>query len=96
MKVKPGFDALMHEVCVGMGWCGGIVDDKPCHVRDFIPDEGTVSADQFVDWLFRADNLDPYAKLEIWQPHKDMLRAAFVKHMGSDVVDARALRYDLD
>lgn len=96
MEQKSGYDALMHDVCVGRGWCGGIVDGRPSHVDHFIPQSGPVTADQFVDWLFRADGMDPAANPQKWQKHKDALRAAFVRHMGSDVVDASRLKWDLD
>jgi len=94
MKPKPSFDALMNEVCVGQGWCGSVVNDKPLHVTLFIPENGPVTAEQFVDWLFEADGVDPYADLEKWQKHKGALRDAFIRHMGSDVVDAADLRWE--
>lgn len=96
MGGSKNYNSLMHEVCVQRGWCGGIVDDKPSHVEDFIPATGTVSAAQFVDWLFLADGVDPNEAPEKWQSHKDGLVAAFVRHMGADVVEASRLKWDLD
>lgn len=93
MSDKAGFDALMHDVCVGWGYCGGVVDGEPLHVTMFIPETGIVSADQFVDWVFRADGMDPAAEPGRWQPHKDAIKAAFIKHMGGEAVDARTLRW---
>ena len=78
-----------------MGWCGGIVNDQPFHVGDLIPERGPVTAEQFTDWLFQANGMDPYENLEKWQKHKDAIRDAFIRHLGSDVVDARALRWEL-
>jgi hypothetical protein len=95
MNSNPNYNALMHEICVGKGWCGGIVDEKPSHVDDLIPDTGPVSADQFVDWLFVAEGLDPLSEADKWQKHKDGLKDAFVRHMGADVIDASALKWDL-
>ena len=46
MEQKFNFDALMQEVCVDLGWCGGIVDGHPSHVTDYIPESGPVTADQ--------------------------------------------------
>jgi len=57
MEKKPRYNALMYEVCVGRGWCGGIVNGQPSHVDDFIPESGPVTADQFVDWLFMATDV---------------------------------------
>ena len=92
MNGNPSYNLLMHDVCVGQGWCGGIVDGKPSHVDDFIPETGPVKADQFVEWLFIADGQDPDVDLEKWQKHKDALRQLFVKHMGGEVVDASKLK----
>jgi hypothetical protein len=94
MDIKHDYNALMNEVCVGLGWCGGMVDGKPSHVYDFIPETGPVTADQFVDWLFLADGMVPTAEPDKWQKHKDMLRDAFVRHMGSAVVDASMLKWE--
>ena len=93
--MKRGYNSLMREVCVDRGWCGGIVDGEPSHVDFFIPDSGPVTVDQFVDWLFLAENMDPTAEPEKWQSHKDGLRQAFLRHMGSAIVDASALKWDV-
>jgi len=95
MDEKLGYNALMHEVCVGLGWCGSVVDGRPSHVDDFIPRSGSVHADQFVEWLFRAEGIDPAAEPALWRKHKDGLRQAFVRHMGNDVVDASLLKWDV-
>jgi len=96
MTEEKGFAALMQEACVGWGFCGCIKGDKPLHVSDFIPPSGPVRADQFVEWLFLADNVNPNDAPERWQRHKSALHAAFIRHMGAEVVDARMLRYDPD
>ncbi|WP_155006405.1 hypothetical protein [Sphingomonas hengshuiensis] len=85
----------MRDVCVGKGWCGGIVNGEPCHVDYLIPETGSVSAEQFVEWLFQAEGLDPSSEPAKWGKHKDGLREAFVRHMGADVVDASALKWDV-
>jgi hypothetical protein len=83
------FAALMRDVCVGFGYCGCIKDGKPSHVDFFIPSEGTVTADKFVEWVFLAENLDPKM-----QPKADWkrLRRAFTQHMGADAVNASRLK----
>lgn len=95
MNGDPRYNALMEEVSVQYGWCGGIVNDKPSHVDDFIPASGQVSASQFVEWLFLADGVDPASEPQKWTKHKDRLRDAFIRHMGADTVDASALRWDI-
>ena len=93
MSNKAGYDALMEVVCVGWGYCGCIKDGKPLHVDMFIPQEGSVTADQFVEWVFLAENLDLNGSLDRRNSHKAAIRAAFVEWMGAEVVDARTLRW---
>ncbi|MFL5240797.1 MAG: hypothetical protein ACJ8FY_01700 [Gemmataceae bacterium] len=87
------FDGMMHEFCVGLGWCGCIHNDRPIHVTDFIPETGPVSAEEFAKWLIMADGLAPDhlspSEIRRWMPQ---LKAVFVKHMGADVIDASKLR----
>lgn len=91
MTDRGPFDALMHEVCVKLGWCGSVVDGRPTHVTDFLPEKGAVTADQFVSWLFEADGIDPNDDLSKWQTHIDGLRDAFIRHMGRASVDVDRL-----
>lgn len=92
--MKDGFDALMQVVCAGWGYCGSIHrDGTPLHVTLFIPDEGPVTADQFVEWVLLAARVNPNSEPERRQRHKDAIRAAFVEHMGGEAVDARLLRW---
>lgn len=94
MTEKTGYDALMHDVCVGYGFCGCIKDGRPLHVDNFIPSEGAVTADQFVEWVFLADNMNPASYTGArWDSIKRKIRDAFVKHMGSEVVDASRLQW---
>ena len=81
---------LMNKVCVGLGFCGCMKNDKPLHVDDFIPPYGMVTADQFAEWVILADNLNPnLAPSE----HMRAIRAAFIECMGADVVDATRLKW---
>jgi hypothetical protein len=90
VTAKSGFDALMHEVIIGWGYCGCMKYDQPLHVDFFVPPEGPVTADQFVEWAFLADNLNPNLCPEL---HRQALRATFVRHMGGEVVDAKLLQW---
>lgn len=93
---KPNrFDGLLHECCVGYGWCGSVSNGKPLHVTDFIPATGIVTADDFVDWLLVADGVDPKETSSRVKKWKTDLRAVFVKHMGADQVDASALQWEV-
>ena len=80
----------MEEICGGMGYCGSVVDGEPRHVDMYVPETGLVTADQFVEWVFLAEGLNPVGSL-----HADQMRRAFIKHLGSDVVDAETLQYSL-
>ena len=95
MKQELAYNALMHEVCVGRGWCGSVIDDQRLHVDMFIPDSGPVCADQFVEWLFRAEGVNPDSEPEKWRKHREGLREAFIRHMGSDIVEAERLKWDV-
>jgi hypothetical protein len=89
MARPNAFDGMMHDFCVKLGWCGCVKDGKPMHVSDFIPETGSVTADQFVRWLIAADglDLDQLSALEFGQ-----LTTVFVKHMGADAIDVGNLR----
>ncbi|MEO0551146.1 MAG: hypothetical protein AAFZ91_14590 [Pseudomonadota bacterium] len=92
---KPNkFDGMMHEFCVEQGWCGSIVDGKALHVTDFIPENGPVTADEFVDWLIKADGLDPGEGSSQVKRWKSKLKVIFIKHMGSDCIEASTLAWD--
>jgi hypothetical protein len=83
------YERLLNDICVGMGFCGCIKAGKPLHVDDFIPKEGQVTADEFVDWVILADDMDlSLARKE----SRRAIRAAFVRRMGGETVDAARLR----
>jgi hypothetical protein len=78
-----GFDAMMDELAGRMGYCG----TGKTHVTDFIPAEGPVTADQFVEWLILAEE-DP-----VTARFRPELRAIFLRHMKREIVDARDLQW---
>ena len=93
VTAQPGYDSLMREVCAVWGFCGCMKQGQALHVDLIIPPSGPVTADQFVDWVFLADNLNPNLQPERWERHKAAIKAAFVQHMGGETVDARELRW---
>lgn len=93
MTDRAPYDALMHEVCVGLGWCGSTVNGQPRHVNDYLPDSGPVTADQFVDWLLEAEGFAPTDHPERVKRWRKQLLPVFVKHMGGEVVDASKLKW---
>ncbi len=93
MSKKTGFKKLMDVVCPEWGFCGSIKNGRPLHVTDFIPERGTVTADQFAVWVFCGEGIEFDAQPERWQRIRDAFKAAFIEHMGSGVVDASLLRW---
>ena len=87
MKPNSAYDRLLHEVCVGLGYCGSVVHGEPRHVDMYIPENGPVSADEFVVWVYRAEGMNPDEGR-----HSQEIRDAFVKYLGARVVDAQALK----
>lgn len=90
MDRNTPYDALLHEICVGLGFCGSVANGEALHVDQFIPESGPVSADQFVNWVFRAEGMDPEGDDAL--KHAQSVREAFVRHMGANVVDAVILK----
>ena len=90
---RLGYHTLVDELAVRWGFCGCIKNDQIVHVSLFVPREGPVFADQFAEWVLLANNLNPNSR-SARRRDKEALRAAFVRHMGADPVDARRLRWD--
>ncbi|MCL4674220.1 MAG: hypothetical protein KJZ64_15075 [Sphingomonadaceae bacterium] len=88
------YNRLQHAVCAGMGFCGGIVDGKPSHVDFFIPDSGTVTVAQFIEWLLKAEDYYPDQDPRFSPYYKELSRI-FVEIMGADTVDAARLKWDV-
>ena len=93
MDEKSPYETLQHEVCVGLGFCGSVIDGKPSHVDFLIPEHGPVSANEFAKWVFIAEGMDPDEVAAT--KHGASLRAAFTRHMGGDTVDASRLKWPL-
>ena len=87
--MKAAFDALLKEVCVRLGFCGSVVDGKPLHVADLLPNSGLVSADSFANAVFAAEGCNPDGPTA--QKHRAAIRDAFIRHLGGPEVDARLL-----
>lgn len=92
MDRATGYNSLMREVCVGLGFCGSVIDGEPCHVDMFIPESGPITADQFIDWVFKAEGMTNVGDMRRFNA---ALRTAFVQHMGGAVVDASMLKWDV-
>lgn len=92
MPNRRDFDRLMRGSCVGYGYCGSLYDGSPSHVTDFIPADGTVTADEFVDWVLLADH-EPTHGDPRRTVMRERLRSCFIGYLGSSVVDAKKLRH---
>ena len=91
MTEKSNYDRLMHRLCVGMGWCGCMKDNRPLHVDDFIPRSGLVYAEQFAEWIILADGENPNDQR--WSETKSNIATIFEEIMGSNLVDVSELRW---
>ena len=96
MTIETGFDALMTFTCAEHGYCGCVKEKQAFDVILLIPQRGVVTAYQFADWVFLADNQNPNTESEVWLRHKKAIRDAFVEYMGSEVIDASRLQYTKD
>lgn len=88
MKRPTRFDGMMHEICVGLGFCGGTRIGVKTHVTDHIPETGVVTAAQFATWVMETEGVAPGESDPIWSE----LRSVFVRHMGHAPVDAATLK----
>lgn len=84
------FDLLLRDVCVRLGFCGGLVNDKPTHVTDLLPATGLVRAEEFAKLAISAecDQRSSPDKEARWSA---MLAAAFIEHLGATAVPADSL-----
>ena len=81
------FVRLMNKVCVGMGFCGSVVDGEPRHVVDYFPETGTVSASQFATWVLEAEGMSSKPGEPFWH----ILQKEFIEHMGHETVNVALL-----
>lgn len=88
-----GFDRLAGEVCAKYGFCGSGHTGVFVHFTDFLPETGPVTAEDFTDWLLIADGYDPARQAEVFEKFRAIFRPIFIKHMGTDCVDAGLLYY---
>lgn len=80
------FDGLLHDLCVGLGFCGCVSDEGEARdVTRLIPASGEVTAEQFADWVIQADWPRGYDDPEFAAFRQKWLKTIaqrFVKHMG--------------
>lgn len=84
------FDLLLWDMCVRLGFCGGLVNDKPTRVVDLLPTVGRVTAEEFAELAISAESDQPGPRDE----HRrwvEILSAEFVKRMGASSMPAAAL-----
>lgn len=87
------FDLLLRDICVRLGYCGGIVDDAPCIVDDLLPSSGTVTARQFAEAAIRADGDSPEEPMS--ETRIGWLEEAFARFFDPAGVPAESLRRNL-
>lgn len=82
-------DNLLWDICINGGWCGGLVDGKPCHVLDLIPATGMVTAREFAELAVRADGWPPADALP--EKYLQWLEGKFVEHLEAEAVSCEKL-----
>jgi hypothetical protein len=90
--MMSNFDRLIEEICVKWGYCGCFKLDTSIHVALFIPSHGPVNVDQFVDWVLLADDVNPNVASVNSVKIREGIHSAFIRHMGSETVDATQLK----
>lgn len=92
VRASP-FDTLLWDICVNLGFCGGLVEGEPTCVRDLIPAEGLLSAGAFAKLAIRAEGNwpDPDGAHRRWG---ETLEAKFAEHLGGPVVPVQELKGD--
>ncbi|QDH72540.1 hypothetical protein [Brevundimonas sp. M20] len=94
MTQTSRYNALMDELCVGLGWGGGTVNGQPSHVDFFIPEAGPVTAEQFLDWLLEAEGFTALSHPQDHRQWRAQLLPVFIRKMGADTVDATELKWN--
>lgn len=87
--MRYAYDQLLEEVCVRFGFCGSVVDGRPLHVDQFLPQAGILTSAEFAAALFKAEGWDPDGSQA--QTYRSSVLEAFVRHMGRGEIDARHL-----
>ena len=88
--MNPSYNALLNELCVGLGFCGSVIDGEPSHVDFLLPKHGTVRAEMFADLVFQAEGWDPQSVEAAG--FRRAIRNAFIRHMGTSEVDVSLLK----
>lgn len=88
--MSTAYDELLREVCVGLGFCGSVIDDRPLHVDQFLPASGLVSADDFATAVFKAEGWDPHGAEA--QRHRPKICEVFVRHLGRRAAEIHRMR----
>lgn len=91
MRKETNFERLIHALCVDQGYCGSLQDGRFAHVTDFIPKRGYVRVDDFLDWVFWAE--DEICEGPLAMRQREILRGLLLRHMGSDTVFAGQLEW---
>jgi hypothetical protein len=90
--VRPSpFERLLWDICVNLGFCGGLVKGEPTHVSDLLPESGPIGADAFADLVLSAEGDEPFAD-EARLRWRDRLAAKFVEHLGAPAVPVELLK----
>lgn len=85
------FSRLLWDICVNLGFCGGLVKGEPTHVSDLLPEAGPIGAEAFADLVLGAEGDEPFAD-EARLRWRARLAAKFVEHLGAPAVPVEPLK----
>jgi hypothetical protein len=88
------FDLLLRDVCVRLGFCGGLVNGKPTHVTGLLPVTGIVTAEAFARLVISAE-CDQGSSPDKALRWTDLLVASFIEHLGAESAPAGSLVQNL-
>lgn len=88
------FDLLLRDVCVRLGFCGGLVNGKPSHLTDLLPDVGVVTAEEFAKLAISAEG-GPPSSSDQQRRWVAVLADAFFEHLGTASAPAESLVQNL-
>ena len=89
--VQPSaFENLLWDICVGGGWCGGLVNGEPTTVEDLLPREGEVTAKEFARLTILADGWPSSQPMD--EKHLHWIEGRFKEQLGAASAPADALR----
>ena len=85
--IKERFDTLIRDACVIYGNCG----TGDLHVRDLLPKNGALTADQFARLMLKAEKMPKWRYGKQYEENFAWCAARFRSTMGTDQINAEMI-----